>query len=140
MDVRRKQSGTTATGTDVWRQISALFLLYPIISLTLLFWAWKSLLFVIIVNSPGPGYDTSTTLLPSQRSDALSALSQHPHFSSAFLKFVRWDSIYFIQIVERGYLFEQEWAFGFGYTKLLTLLSSCTFRLLDVDGVQAADS
>ncbi|KAH2444774.1 ER membrane glycoprotein subunit of the GPI transamidase complex-like protein [Aspergillus fumigatus] len=40
------------------------------------------------------------------------------------IRFVRWDSIYFVHAAEHGYVFEQEWAFGYGYTRLLALLAS----------------
>src|SRR5947208_16715678 len=39
---------------SVRRPVSLLFLLYV---------CWKAILFVVILCSPGPGYDTSTTLL-----------------------------------------------------------------------------
>jgi Mannosyltransferase (PIG-V) len=125
MDTRVRQYGIAATQKPLWRRMSTLALLHPTISLILLFWAWKALLFAIIVNSPGSGYDTSTTLLPFGVSNTVER-SHIPRFSSIFLRFVRWDSIYFVQIAERGYLFEQEWAFGCGYAKLLSLLSFCT--------------
>jgi hypothetical protein len=110
---------TTAAegGSTNW---SSFFLHHPIKTLTVFFWAWKVILFLVIVNSPGPGYDTSTTLLsdvPLSNGAAL-GVSGSP-FAAAVLKFVRWDSIYFVRIAERGYLFEQEWAFGYGYTRLL---------------------
>lgn len=101
---------------------------HSITALTLLFWAWKTILFLVIVNSPGPGYDTSTTLLPANSEDPLSIAtswdgSQFP-FAAIVLKFVRWDSIYFVRVAERGYLFEQEWAWGYGYTRVLAHLTS----------------
>ena len=50
--------------------------------------------------------------------------------------FVRWDAIYFIQIAHRGVLFEQEWAFGWGFAKLLTLVGrgmTCSILYLGTD-------
>lgn len=91
---------------------------YPIWNLTLAFALWKSLVFLVVIACPGPGYDTSTSLLPY-----LTGSTADPAYP---LKFVRWDSIYFVHIIEHGYVFEQEWAFGYGYTKLLQILSSRT--------------
>lgn len=88
----------------------------PIRSLTALFVVWKTLLFLVIANCPGPGYDTSTTLLTEADE------------SAHILKFVRWDAIYFVRAAQRGYLFEQEWAFSYGY--LLKGLISGMYVLL----------
>jgi phosphatidylinositol glycan class V len=76
------------------------------LSLSLIFLAWKALLFLIAVTSPGLGYDTSTSLL-------------QPEVKGWIAKFVRWDAIFFVAIAQRGYLFEQEWAFGWGWTRAL---------------------
>ncbi|KAJ5086555.1 hypothetical protein NUU61_007862 [Penicillium alfredii] len=94
----------------------------PIRSLTVAFWLWKALLFVAITACPGSGYDTSTTLIPYEASGP--ALSAGPEPLSGPLKFVRWDSIYYLHVAQTGYVFEQEWAFGWGYTKLLDLFIS----------------
>lgn len=94
----------------------------PIRSLTVAFWLWKALLFLAITACPGSGYDTSTTLIPYEASGP--ALSAGPEPLSGPLKFVRWDSIYYLHVAQTGYVFEQEWAFGWGYTKLLDLFIS----------------
>ena len=65
--------------------------------------------------SPGAGYDTSTEVLfasPSERTNL---------FAYCVKKLVRWDAIYFSQIAHRGQLFEQEWAFGWGFMRMLGL-------------------
>lgn len=97
---------------------------HPLWSLTLAFTLWKALVFLVIAICPGPGYDTSTSLLPYLTPDPTGAASDLTGSKVLPLKFVRWDSIYFVHIVEHGYVFEQEWAFGYGYTKILGFLTS----------------
>jgi hypothetical protein len=89
-------------GMDRATAVESAYVNHPIRSLTALFVVWKALLFLIVANCPGPGYDTSTTLLAEADE------------SARILKFVRWDAIYFVRAAERGYLFEQEWAFSYG--------------------------
>lgn len=91
-----------------------------------MFCLWKAILFLSVVACPGPGYDTSTTLLADQTPDVLGitpGIKQAGSLSIP-LRFVRWDSIYFTHAAENGYVFEQEWAFGYGYTKVLRFLAS----------------
>ncbi|KAJ5138675.1 uncharacterized protein N7515_003523 [Penicillium bovifimosum] len=94
----------------------------PIRSLTLAFWTWKILLYIVVTACPGLGYDTSTSLI-SYAANPTTVASESESLSGS-LKFARWDSIYFLNIAQKGYLFEQEWAFGWGYTKLLSLFVS----------------
>lgn len=94
---------------------------YPVRHLTVFFAIWKALLFLVIVACPGPGYDTSTSLLPTD-ARRVAALTPDKWPPSVLLRFIRWDSIYFVHIAENGYVFEQEWAFGYGYT-LYTITS-----------------
>ncbi|ORY61537.1 GPI mannosyltransferase 2 [Pseudomassariella vexata] len=91
------------------------------------FLAWKSLLLLIAVSSGlGPGaYDTSSTLLSP---DAVS-FKESP-FDLA-TRLTRWDAIYFVQNARRGYVFEQEWAFGGG---LPTVISGVV-KLLGAVGI-----
>lgn len=111
------------------------YLRHPIRTLTLLFLAWKAILFPIIANCPGLGYDTSTNLLavssPLVAFDgdgstawSRSLLSIIDSSSLGIWNFVRWDAIYFVRVAERGYLFEQEWAWGYGWTGSLRFLGS----------------
>lgn len=85
----------------------------PLVGLTLIFILWKVALILVALSSPGPGYDTSTTLLDFSNGAPL--YLHHSHCPSAVSKFVRWDAIYFIQIAQRGHVFEQEWAFSPGF-------------------------
>ncbi|KAJ5544937.1 hypothetical protein N7535_006676 [Penicillium sp. DV-2018c] len=94
----------------------------PIRSLTLAFWTWKILLYIVVTACPGLGYDTSTSLI-SYAANPTTVASESESLSGS-LRFTRWDSIYYVDIAEKGYLFEQEWAFGWGYTKLLSLFVS----------------
>lgn len=83
--------------------------------LLLIFSAWKLLLFIGAVFSPGPGYDTSTQLLLPSASE--SDLFPIRLLANVLPKFVRWDALYFVNSAHRGYLYEQEWAFhGSGFT------------------------
>lgn len=88
--------------------------LHPRRTLAALFLAWKALLFATVANCPGLGYDSSASLLTP-----ISAA-----WSPAVWNWVRWDAIYFVRVAERGYLFEQEWAWGYGWTRLLHYLGS----------------
>jgi Mannosyltransferase (PIG-V) len=92
--------------------------------LLVLFCIWKFVLFSIVASAPGPGYDTSSTLLADIASPATSTakVQECPTDFHRVLNFVRWDAIYFSQIAQRGYLFEQEWAFGAGFPILVGLL------------------
>jgi phosphatidylinositol glycan class V len=94
----------------------------PIPALAVIFTTWKILLLVVAACSPGPGYDTSTALFqPYIESATPSHASLLLHYISN--KLVRWDAIYFSKISSRGYLFEQEWAFGWGFTRLIALFT-----------------
>ena len=103
-----------------------------------LFLAWKVLLLTIALLGPGADYDTSTQLLlrgygVDQTADASSPLFEAGLRSNVSQtaqhvvnSLTRWDAIYFASTAERGYIFEQEWAFGWGFSRLLSLLSRCT--------------
>jgi hypothetical protein len=95
----------------------------PIASLLTLFTAWKVLLLTLAIISPGPGYDTSTQLF-FRGYGVNSAL---PNSTSAgdllAQKLTRWDAVYFATSAERGYRFEQEWAFGWGLTRAIAYLA-----------------
>ncbi|KAJ9608673.1 ER membrane glycoprotein subunit of the GPI transamidase complex-like protein [Cladophialophora chaetospira] len=89
----------------------------PIVTLFGIFVAWKSLVALIVLTAPGIGYDTSTSLSFSNRNDnGASDLPAIMH--SPWLKFVRWDAVYFTHMSDEGHVFEQEWAFGIGLSEL----------------------
>lgn len=88
------------------------------------------MLYFVVAYCPGVGYDTSTSLI----SYAANPTGDHSEPLSGPLKFARWDAIYFLDIAEKGYIYEQEWAFGWGYTKLLSLFASGT-SLLSIPGI-----
>ena len=102
-----------------------------------LFLAWKLLLLTLAWVSPGPGYDTSTQLLfkgfgtrnVQATSSTLTSSSAGPPSGSGLAfaeriveRLTRWDGIYFASTAERGYVLEQEWAFGWGFTRMLSFL------------------
>lgn len=92
----------------------------PRLSLTVYFIAWKLILLLIALTSPGPGYDTSTALISELIDETKNSTSLFEAIAGKLSsKLVRWDAIYFTQIAQRGYVFEQEWAFGWGFTRLL---------------------
>ena len=105
----------------------------PVKSLSIAFWLWKTLLFAVIISCPGLGYDTSSSLLPYQNNhsvvDVISSVQSKQEYISIPLKFLRWDSIYFVHIGRIGYVFEQEWAFSYTYSNLVNYLSSCISAL-----------
>ncbi|KAK7703677.1 ER membrane glycoprotein subunit of the GPI transamidase complex-like protein [Diaporthe eres] len=83
----------------------------PYTTLTATFLSWKAVLFAIAAGSRvGPTYDTSSSLLvPGSPSTLLTRLSS-------------WDAIYFLKAAQRGYLFEQEWAFGSALPNCVSLI------------------
>ncbi|KAL5336805.1 GPI mannosyltransferase 2 [Aspergillus crustosus] len=106
----------------------------PIRNLSIGFWLWKAILFVIIISCPGLGYDSSSSLLPYQGNGSVDVASFGDSKDAPLpipLKFVRWDSIYFEHIARDGYIFEQEWAFSSTYSSLVNSLSSLLFRPVD---------
>ena len=78
------------------------------------FCAWKCLLLLVAAACPGPGYDSSSTLLLGNDSapSALLAVLQH-----LLLRLIRWDAVYFATSATRGHVFEQEWAFSWPYAR-----------------------
>lgn len=97
---------------------------HPARSLVAAFVAWKSLLLSIAIGSSvGPAYDTSSTLIPPPHAASFD--------ESAFdiaTRLTRWDAIYYIQSARRGYVYEQEWAFGRGLPYLISIVVNGMYR------------
>lgn len=98
---------------------------HPIPSLILAFAAWKSLLLLVAACSPGPGYDTSTTLALG---DQIGGGQLPAPLYYLITKLTRWDAIYYVKVANRGYRFEQEWAFGWGFTRLIALCTASKWK------------
>lgn len=98
-------------------------------SLSILFSLWKALLLILAFLGPGPGYDTSTDLLfrtsAAQNPDSLTSSISGTLLQHLSLKLVRWDAIYFVSAAKDGYIYEQQWAFGWGFTTLIKKISQC---------------
>ena len=96
-------------------------------TLIILFLAWKLLLLAVAFLTPAPSYDSSTDLLFQSQglsgTPQLTANQESWDFARLARRLTRWDAIYFISIGRRGRLFEQEWAFGWGWTQLLAELN-----------------
>jgi hypothetical protein len=87
----------------------------PVHVLVTAFIAWKSFLLLIAIGSSlGSVYDTSTTLILPDAS------SPNESVFDLATKLTRWDAIYFVQSARRGYVFEQEWAFGMGLPTVIS--------------------
>ena len=96
----------------------------PLVSLFGIFVAWKALIILIVLACPGIGYDTSASLL-SWRNSAGSIVSDTPlSMQNKWMKFVRWDAVYFMHLADQGHVFEQEWAFGIGLSTAISWIAS----------------
>jgi phosphatidylinositol glycan class V len=96
---------------------------HPHKTLIAVFVVWKCLFLLIAASSPGPGYDTSTTLAQPYdgTADNNHVVSLLRLFST---KLTRWDAIYFTRIASRDYMYEQDWAFGWGFTRLIKFFAN----------------
>lgn len=91
----------------------------PYRTVTIVFVAWKVLLLAVAAGSQvSPTYDSSSSLLilhPRTADDG--SLVRR-----LITRLVSWDAIYFVKAVQRGYLFEQEWAFGSALPTCISLI------------------
>lgn len=82
---------------------------HPYRTLAITFVAWKAFLLAIAAGSlVGPTYDTSSSLLTASATGDGHA----GPVADLVTRLSSWDAIYFVKAAERGYIFEQEWAFG----------------------------
>lgn len=88
----------------------------PVRSLVICFLAWKAFLLLIAFASPGLGYDTSSNLIDWKHGSKL--------LTNSLEKLTRWDAIYYVEVASRGYKYEQEWAFGWGFTRMIALCTT----------------
>jgi len=93
----------------------------PRLTLAIYWVCWKTVLLLVALSSPGNGYDTSTAVLFAQYEQEATQSKYTDLVQHALQKLVRWDAVYFTQVAHRGTRFEQEWAFGWGFTRLLNL-------------------
>lgn len=89
--------------------------------LAVLFVGWKLLLLFVAAGGPGLGYDTSTSLVFPNRGGEWGVAVALEYIVQ---KLTRWDAIYFVKVAQRGYAFEQEWAWGWGFTRLIALCTA----------------
>lgn len=100
---------------------------HPLLSLSVVFLTWKAVLFFIALTSPGPGYDTSTTLLDFSNDGRSGDFDLW--LSGTLSKFVRWDAIYYTHLAHDGHIYEQEWAFGNGLSTVINWTARSKFLL-----------
>ncbi|KAJ4393354.1 ER membrane glycoprotein subunit of the GPI transamidase complex-like protein [Gnomoniopsis smithogilvyi] len=104
----------------------------PYWTLTVTFVAWKILLLAIAAGSQvGPLYDTSSSLLTFDPEHGAQT-----SIRNLVTRLCSWDAIYFIKNAQRGYLFEQEWAFGSALPTCISLV----IRALTILGLVDASS
>ncbi|KAI7700229.1 hypothetical protein KC353_g16006 [Hortaea werneckii] len=83
-----------------------------------IFWIWKGLLLLVALLAPGQGYDTSTQITFDQDHSKDSSSWVSKAIEYAVLRLTRWDAIYFASSSWRGYLYEQEWAFSWVFSRI----------------------
>ncbi|KAH6640619.1 GPI mannosyltransferase 2 [Chaetomium tenue] len=89
---------------------------HPYRTLVTSFAAWKLFLFAIVLGSTlvGDAYDTSGGLLLQGPANGDAATRPAGLGTTLIARLTSWDAIYYVSAARRGYLFEQEWAFGAG--------------------------
>jgi phosphatidylinositol glycan class V len=88
--------------------------------LILIFSLWKTVLLGLAAFCPGPGYDTSALILIDPSINRHSNFLNLSRFDRLTLNLFRWDAFYTVKAAERGKVHEQEWAFSWAYSRLLS--------------------
>ena len=95
--------------------------------LTALYLCWKIALILVACASPGPGYDTSTSILFDQYQSSsdtwLARTIEH-----VVLRLTRWDGIYFASSSTHGHINEQEWAFSWVLARVTSGVSRGVYQ------------
>lgn len=91
-------------------------LAHPYRTLVTSFAAWKLFLFAIVLGSTlvGDAYDTSGGLLLQGPANGDATTRPAGLGTTLIARLTSRDAIYYVSAARRGYLFEQEWAFGAG--------------------------
>lgn len=94
---------------------------HPSATLATVFAAWKLFLLAIAAGSQvGPTYDTSSSLLAPDAAGA--GAGAGGALQGLVTRLTSWDAVYFVKSAQRGYLFEQEWAFSSALPKCISLI------------------
>ena len=91
----------------------------PIKRIALAFFAWKFVLLGVAVLSPGPGYDTSSLIALNPSELRHIEVVSRSLIDRLSLNLFRWDALYFAKSAQRGYVYEQEWAFSWAYSLII---------------------
>lgn len=102
----------------------------PLRSLLTLFVVYKALILFVATFTPGPGYDTSTHLYEDQISKEAKNCGAIAWVLKVVAKnLTRWDALFFTRVADKGYVVEQYWAFGYGWTQLISYFSTGKYLL-----------
>ena len=85
-----------------------------------IFAAWKAVLLIVALASPGSGYDTSTQITFDRHRGLHQSRSAHA-VEYLVLRLTRWDGIYFASASAHGKIYEQEWAFSWALSKFTSV-------------------
>jgi phosphatidylinositol glycan class V len=97
-----------------------------------IFIAWKTTLLLLAVLAPGPGYDTSSLILLNSSTDRHVEVQSPSVVDRLTLNTFRWDALYFVKSAQRGYVYEQEWAFSRAYSYIMNAAARCEPRLIHI--------
>ncbi|BFZ59775.1 ER membrane glycoprotein subunit of the GPI transamidase complex-like protein [Saitoella coloradoensis] len=81
-------------------------------------WALQKLVILALSLTANYSYDTSTTILFDTNS-----ANDWSHLRWLTERYTRWDTLYFTELSRRGNVWEQEWAFGRGWWRLVGVVA-----------------